>query len=136
MLRAGQKEKGSLCFIFEGQARSVLLAARELIHQGWVLLGHPLYGNYRPNQQPYRSLLLKFDSRSVAASDGVERINADAASLHLIEEALLVYRDCHVLSPDDAPAVMREDCSCLDLELMRQTLVQSGWPEEYLGPRA
>lgn len=125
-----------LCFQFEGQARAVLTAARELIHQGWVLLGHPLYGNYRPNQQPYRSLLLEFNPQSVSSADGVERINVDEMSLHLIEEALTVYRDCRVLSPDEAPPVMRRDCSCLDLELMRQTLIQSGWPGDNLAPPA
>lgn len=39
-------------------ARAVLICARDLVHKGWRLANHPLYGNFRPHQQPYRSLVL------------------------------------------------------------------------------
>ncbi|MFR5879342.1 MAG: GrdX family protein [Cloacibacillus evryensis] len=43
----------------DGGALDVLYAGRDLIHLGWELLANPLYGNFKPNQQPYRSLILK-----------------------------------------------------------------------------
>ena len=105
------------------------MAARDLIHVGWKLLGHPLYGNFRPHQQPYRSLLLKHDSAGLSAPDGLERFAPDEYSLHLIEEAINVYQSVPGLSPSQAPAVFLEDCALLDYELMRLPLEQAGWPK-------
>ena len=42
----------------DAPAQSVVVLARDRIHQGWRLLNHPLYGNFRPGHQPFRSLLL------------------------------------------------------------------------------
>ena len=44
--------------LLDGGARDALTMARDRVHQGWRLANHPLYGNFRPHQQPYRSLLL------------------------------------------------------------------------------
>lgn len=42
----------------DDDARAVLICARDLAHKGWRLVNHPLYGNFRPHQQPYRSIVL------------------------------------------------------------------------------
>ena len=125
----------------------VLEAARDLIHAGWRILHHPLYGNYRPHQQPYRSVLLEYGSPASAAcgqgdrphgagrdaSDGVvQRIIADPESLHYIEEALVVFRSSPILTPDMAPDFFLKDCAVLDFELMRLPLQQAGLPDYYL----
>ena len=107
---------------------TALLAARDLIQSGWLLLHHPLYGNFRPHQQPYRSLILRFNPDSVRLEDGLERILPDEYSLHLIEEAVGLYRTVTVLTPERAPAAFRDDCAFLDYELMRLPLEQAGWP--------
>lgn len=62
----------------------------------------------------------------------MDRIVPDAMSLHLIEEALTVYRSGPVLDPANAPATLREACALLDLELMRLPLEQAGWPDACL----
>ena len=128
--------------MFEGSALLVLLAARDLIHAGWRLLHHPLDGNYRPYQQPYRSALLR---RGLPASgeDGAaggdysnsvhdssfQRIVVDPESLHFIEEALEVFRSSRILTPDMASSVFLKDCAVLDFELMRLPLQQAGLPD-------
>ncbi len=104
----------------------MLVAGRDLIHEGWRLLHHPLYGNYRPHQQPYRSLLLC--RNALTHSVGDERIVPDTASLELIESALAVYRADRVLDPRAVPDALLRACSLLDGELMRMPLEQSGWP--------
>ena len=111
----------------------VLTAARDLVHAGWKLLHHPLYGNYRPHQQPYRSLILHFPSPtpSETGSD-VQRISPDVMSLDLMEAALGIYQSGRVLIPAEAPASLRDACSLLDYELMRLPLEQSGWLEHAL----
>ena len=120
----------------------VLLAARDLIHAGWRLLHHPLYGNYRPYQQPYRSALLALgrkntgDARGMdAAGDSIQRTSTDPESLHFIEEALEVFRSSRILTPDMAPQSFLKDCAVLDFELMRLPLQQAGLPD-YLDPAA
>ena len=115
------------CIFFDADARAVVTAARDCIHRGWKLLHHPLYGNYRPYQQPYRSLVL--------ASPADPNSGPDMASLHLIEEALLVYNSTTALAPAKAPASLRDACALLDYELMRLPLEQSGMiPDGYIPP--
>lgn len=121
------------CLVADDSALPVLTAARDMIHAGWTLLNHPLYGNFRPHQQPYRSLLLQFERRALLSDNGVARVVPDAMSLHLIEEAFAVYTSVSVLSPDKAPAALAEACSLLDCELMRHSMLETGWLEGAFG---
>ena len=107
-----------ICVFFETDAKPVVAAGRDCIHIGWKLSHHPLYGNYRPHQQPYRSLAL--------TSPAPESSGPDLFSLHLIEEALLVYTNNNALAPAEAPASLLDACALLDYELMRLPLEQSG----------
>lgn len=66
----------------KGDALSVLEKARDYIHQGWALLNHPLYGNFTPRQQPYRTILL-----GLRVSKEHKPFNVDLESLGLIERA-------------------------------------------------
>ena len=119
--KSGPLQK-ALCVRFDADANPVLITARDCIHKGWSLLHHPLYGNYRPQQQPYRSLIL--------APPAPDSVGPDMASLNLIEEALLVYSDNKALAPAEAPASLLDACALLDYELMRLPLEQSGaFPE-------
>jgi hypothetical protein len=106
---------------------------------GWKLVHHPLYGNYRPHQQPYRSILLQREAENSGLSHeqnptqdqslnpAYQCLAPDPASLQLIEAALDVYRADRVLNPQQVPDVMLRDCSQLDYELMRLPLEQAGW---------
>ena len=95
----------------------IVRAGRDLIHLGWQLLNHPLYGNFRPHQQPFRTLLLKKDDAS----------SFDEYGLHLIEEAMGVYTSCaRPLTPAQTPERMRRDCAEIDFELLRETLLKCG----------
>lgn len=114
-------------FLFAGPALEVLLAGRGLLHAGWRLLHHPLYGNFRPHQQPFRSLLWRFEESSVNEG-GLGRLLADEWSLRLLEEALHLYQNSPAPSPGQAPPALREACALLDLELLRPALEQAGWP--------
>lgn len=54
----------------------ILKDCRNLIHSGYELLSHPLYGSVKPNETPYRSIIIK------------EGKILDMNSLSLIEEAI------------------------------------------------
>jgi len=42
----------------ETDVHGVLLQARDLIHKGYKLLTHPLSGSIKPNESPYKSVIL------------------------------------------------------------------------------
>lgn len=54
----------------------ILKICRDYIHSGYRLLSHPLYGSVKPNETPYRTIILKHDK------------DLDINSVMLIEEAL------------------------------------------------
>lgn len=54
----------------------ILEECRNLIHSGYELLSHPLYGSVKPNETPYRSIIMKKGE------------NLDTNSVILIEEAI------------------------------------------------
>jgi len=98
----------------------VLIAARDRIHQGYRLLTHPLSGNFLPNQQPFRTILL-------SAPGGTPEIDPD--SLYLIEEALGVFRkyEGRWAIPGQLPHAVEEDYAVIDFDLMRESLRQYGF---------
>ena len=77
---------------------------------------HPLCGNLRPYQQPFRSVLLKENPGALV----------DLESLSIIEEAIVVYRSCEgrLVLPEFLSAPAREDYAFVDCELMRESLEQ------------
>lgn len=89
----------------------VLLTARDFIHQGYQLLGHPQYGSIKPNQTPYRSLLL-----TAASQDGQGPFD----SMLLIEQALAAYEKFQnaYLTPLWSEEVL-EDFRTIDLSLVQ-----------------
>lgn len=97
----------------------VLLAARDFIHKGWVLLTHPLYGNLSPSKNPYRTLLIKNPH-----TESSHPLSCHVESLKLIEEALSVYSPYasyeFLFDADHVP--LRNDFAWIDVELMRESL--------------
>lgn len=57
----------------------ILKEARNRIHQGAVLLTHPLSGSIKPSETPFKSILLKEGGKQL-----------DASSLQIIEDALVL----------------------------------------------
>ena len=96
----------------DGTSQEVFEAARDLIHKGWKFLGHPLYGNFKPSKQPYRTLALE------TTSDGGCAVDLD--SFAMLELAL--DDRAPPLKPEDVPEAMRHDFAMLDVELMKDTL--------------
>lgn len=108
-------------------AYAVIVAARDRIHLGWRMLNHPLYGNFRPYHQPFRSILLAAPTcsdthASPACTQAVMPV--DTESLNLVEQALAVYESCadRWATPENVPTEMFTDCSFIDCELMKATL--------------
>ena len=103
----------------DGPALSVLKRARDLIHSGWELEANPLYGNLKPNQQPYRTLVLK-------SKKGKTGLLVDHYSLQLIESAIAVYSDSVTREPGDMTDDIESDYKYVDFALMEETLKDCG----------
>lgn len=74
-------QKYPATIIVDGGFKDVLVKARDGIHRGQRLLTHPLTGSIKPNQTPYKSIIL---------TESKECKNVDLSSLQLIEDALAV----------------------------------------------
>ncbi|NLY08903.1 MAG: glycine reductase [Tissierellia bacterium] len=54
----------------------ILIRVRDLVHAGYIILTHPLYGSVKPYETPFRTVVLQEGSK------------LDMNSLALIEEAI------------------------------------------------
>lgn len=95
----------------EKDYRGVLEFARDLIHENYELLTHPLYGSVKPNETIFRTLVL---------SKGQ---TLDYNSLVLIEEALVTLDKFqkNKKTPQWIESV-REDFSVIDYDIMKKTI--------------
>jgi hypothetical protein len=108
-----KNDRFELVFI-GGTSLDVLKGARDSVHLGAKLLTHPLYGNLRPYQQPYRTILAEKER---------EVRTCDMESLTLMERAIEVYQSCldRLVKPEDMPEILRDDYAFVDYELMRES---------------
>lgn len=60
--------------------REILLYIRDRVHEGYTLLTHPLSSSIKPNETPYKSVLISDYKKSL-----------DYKSLMIIENAILTY---------------------------------------------
>ncbi|MCL2009780.1 MAG: GrdX family protein [Synergistaceae bacterium] len=110
-----------------GTSLDVLTTARDAVHLGSELLTHPLYGNLRPSQQPFRSILLK-NPQPPQREGGKFVFPAYLESISAIEDAVLLYAGygSRLLAPESLTDAAREDCAFVDSELMRDSLTLYG----------
>ena len=99
----------------DGSSLDVLIRVRGLVHSGSVILTHPLCGNLRPNQQPFRSVIIDAESGAV-----------DLDSLSVIESAVNIYQSAKLITPDELDDKTRADYAYIDSELMRESLGRYG----------
>lgn len=111
-LRCLEKWEGKLSVDYSEQWSylDVLLAARDYIHRGYFLLTHPLAGSVKPNQTPFKSVILSEESL-----EGAE----DFRDLMLIEESIEAYHKFIKNRPlPEWPEKSLEDFRTIDLSLM------------------
>ena len=102
----------------KGSSLDVLVCVRDGVHRGDRLLTHPLCGNLRPYQQPFRSVLIEEHPGELV----------DLDSLSMIEQAVAVYKSCEgrLLIPEELDDDTRADYAFIDAELMRESLERYG----------
>lgn len=111
-------EKMEVLLLEDAEYLKVLEKVRDLIHEGAKLLTHPMASSLKPNQTPYRSIMLD-KSGSYEGRDEAEKRTLDTASLFLIEASIEAAKKFlgNRLVPDWPPAI-REDFKTVDLSII------------------
>ena len=60
---------------FEESLMDILRRVRDYVHKGHVLISHPLAGSVKPNETPYKSVILEIEPDA----------GVDEKSLHIID---------------------------------------------------
>ena len=95
---------------YEVSFRELLVKARDLVHQGYTLLSHPLSGSVKPGETPYKSILLSEKAGTL-----------DIQSLTLIENSILTADKFTVKYPHMSQS-MRGDFQLIDYTLLQSAL--------------
>ena len=114
---------------FFEDAGGVLAFARDLVHAGHSLMTHPLAGSVKPNETPYKTILISGSAGGSGAAGGAGVVGGsgaaggaggvDAASLRMIEECIRLTRG---FPPLGAPVRHMADLQMVDLMLIRSAL--------------
>lgn len=75
------KDKMEVIFNEKLDYISILEMVRNKVHEGYGLLTHPLSGSIKPNETPYKSILLSSEKASL-----------DESGLMILEESILTAR--------------------------------------------
>ena len=94
----------------EASLLSVLIRVREHVHGGRRLLTHPLSGSVKPNETPYKSVLVT-----------EARFDADERSVYIIGEAVMAAQR---FPPRRIPDRCLQDLRGVDLSLIAPALEQ------------
>ncbi|MGB7606463.1 MAG: GrdX family protein [Lutisporaceae bacterium] len=97
--------------LIDGNYYNVLTKVRDYVHQGYDLITHPLMGSVKPNETPYRSIILKKGKAM------------DLQSLEIIENSITTYKKFEKIKPTPcwSPKVL-EDFQVVDKRLFESSL--------------
>lgn len=101
----------------EGTVEDIFTAVRDAVHMGAILISHPLAGSLKPNENPYKTVVLSTRKGSL-----------DDYSLTLIEGAIAVLRKMPPKNRKYPPQV-HEDFMVIDLDLLDSAI--TALPAEY-----
>ena len=91
--------------------REILCKVRDMIYEGHKLLTHPLSGSVKPNETPYKSIV-------VAKKTG----KMDVQDASIIENRIITADKFSVKFPE-MPQSVREDFQLIDSTLIRSALM-------------
>lgn len=89
----------------------VLLKARDLIHGGYKLLTHPLSGSVKPNETPFKTIILE------------KGTGLDQDGLIIIEESIAtINKFLNIEKTPDYNERVIDDCKVIDLSIIDNTI--------------
>ena len=90
----------------ERSFREILMEARDLVYAGHILYTHPLAGSVKPNETPYKSLIVSREAHGFDAQHG-----------EMIASAIAVFDKFKPLGRTFPPSVL-EDFQLIDYTLL------------------
>lgn len=107
------KDRREVNFLEDGKYLDVLETIRPLLHKGHKLLTHPLSGSLKPNETPYKSIII--------SKEGGEEV--DSQGLLLLEDAInYTHKFLADRKTTDWPEHILDDFRTIDLSLMENTI--------------
>ena len=107
LVEAQYKDKLNLKYI-DIDLPGILTNTRDMVHKGHRLLTHPLMGSVKPNESPYKSILI---------TEAPEK--TDLESVKIIEESI---QTALKFTPKVIPEQYLRDLQVVDLSLIRAAL--------------
>ena len=95
----------------EGSYRDVLVKTRDKLHEGHELLTHPLSSSIKPNETPYKSVII---------SDNKGKLNFD--SIYIIENSIMTCDKFNKNKIINLTEKMKEDFKLIDLTVLESAL--------------
>lgn len=112
MVHKNYADKYKVVFLDKEPLLNVLKRTRDQIHLGHEMLTHPLSGSIKPNETPYKTILLNDVPKEL-----------DLCSLQLIEESIVTTKkflsNKKVKGWSDS---ILQDFQLIDFDLIKQTL--------------
>lgn len=109
----GFEKDGYIVRYLEEDYLSVLRKVRDLVHQGYEVLTHPLYGSVKPYETVYRTIVLK---------EG-DKLKYD--SLRLVEDAIVTAEKFYKTNKDwKWTADILDDFQVIDKDLIDNALAR------------
>ncbi len=102
-----QRYSAQSTFLQDATVAEVFLAARDRIHLGAHLINHPLSGSIKPNESPYKSLVLTAPPHSGFFEESLLLIEGAQAVLEKLGRKVRAY-----------PPQVLEDFQVIDLDLL------------------
>ena len=97
----------------KGNYMGVLISARDYIHAGHTLLTHPLAGSVKPNETPYKSIMITTDKKQL-----------DFESVKIIDESIYTCEKFVTTTRNENQEVLK-DFQYIDCSLIESAIAQS-----------
>lgn len=110
LCRDKYQDRISMDYLEDGSYMEVLMKTRDYIQKGWCLETHPMTGSLKPNQTPYKSVMVS--DRKVDQEDFYDQEMTMENSIHSCEKFQKIRKT------PDWPEHLREDYREVDLSLI------------------
>lgn len=110
------KDEREVLYKEEFEYMDILEFVRNRIHEGYELLTHPLSGSVKPNETPYKSIIMS-----------KEKGDLDSSGLSITEESILTTRKfmTNKATPNWSEEI-QDDFRVIDLSLMENAIDKLG----------
>ena len=100
-------------YLEERSYLDVLIRVRDLVHEGWHLMSHPQASNLKPNQSPYKTVLLSNGREIQPFAQDVEMVENSIEAFHKFTRGMI---------PPRWPEKALRDFQTIDLSVVESAM--------------